>query len=361
MNHRQSIPDPIIVPLQSIAGQSDSVQLSGTTEPAELGKLRVDEFLQARSLAPKSQKAYRQDLQYFLNWTDKGWAEVTPRQVAQFKAHLMRKDLETGRRSLSDATVRRILGTLKNFYGWMVRSRYVSIDPTTEVDLPKLMEPEAQNLKDTEVEQIVLAASATSLPERNIALIAVLLHGLRAEEVSALNIEDYVACFSTGVRRRLRIREAKAGSKGWVPLTSQGQEALERYLQWRELTGEVLLPERPLFVSHSRRNLWQRLGYDGIRKVMDAISKQAGIDFHAHQFRHTFATNLVLKGMNPYHVMTLTRHKSVQNFRRYTKAADQQAAEKAFVEVMGMENAIAFYKDESVASTPSLVPILGEI
>jgi len=320
------------------------VQLSRTSQPAELRKLRVDEFLQARSLAPKSQTAYRQDLQRFLNWTDKGWAEVTPRHVTQFKAHLMRQDLETGRRSLSDATVRRILGPLKNFYGWLVRSRYVSINPTTEVDLPKLTEPEAQNLKDGEVEQIVQAAASSSLAERNMALILVLLHGLRAEEVSVLNIEDYDG-------RRLRIREAKADSKGWVPLTLQGKEAVERYLQWRELTGEVLSPERPLFVSHSRRNLWQRLGYDGIRKVMDTISKQAGIDFHAHQFRHTFATNLVLKGMNPYHVMTLTRHKSVQNFRRYTKAADQQAAEQAFDQVMGSSQAIDSNQDAVALST----------
>jgi integrase/recombinase XerD len=58
-----------------------------------------------------------------------------------------------------------------------------------------------------------------------------------------------------------------------------------------------------------------------------------GFDFHAHQFRHTFATNLILKGMNPYHVMTLTRHKSPQNFRRYTKAADAIAAEQAFREI----------------------------
>ena len=346
MNRRKSIPDPIIVPLQSIPEQSDSARLSRTSEPADLRKLRVDEFLQARSLAPKSQKAYRQDLQCFLSWIDKGWAEVTPRQVAQFKAHLMRQDSETGRRSLSDATVRRILGTLKNFYGWLVRSRYVSINPTTEVDLPKLTEPEAQNLKDTEVERIVEAALASSLPERNIALIAVLLHGLRAEEVSALNQGDYDG-------RRLRIREAKADSKGWVPLTPQGKEAVKRYLQWRELTGEVLSSERPLFVSHSRRNLWQRLGYDGIRKVMNAISKQTEIDFHAHQFRHTFATNLVLKGMNPYHVMTLTRHRSVQNFRRYTKAADQAAAEKAFDEVMGMSRMLKPEKATSVASTPS--------
>lgn len=65
---------------------------------------------------------------------------------------------------------------------------------------------------------------------------------------------------------------------------------------------------------------------------MTQLRRQIGIKFHAHQFRHTYATNLVLEGMNPYHVMTLTRHNSVQSFRRYTKAADQQAAEAAFFE-----------------------------
>ena len=94
-------------------------------------------------------------------------------------------------------------------------------------------------------------------------------------------------------------------------------------------------PDTPLFVSHSRRNNGEWLSYNGIRKVVELIEHKTGIDLHAHQFRHTFATNLVLKGMNPYHVMTLTRHKSVQSFRRYTRAADQAAAEAAFYEING--------------------------
>ena len=181
----------------------------------------------------------------------------------------------TTQRALSDATVRRILGTLKNFYGWLVRSRYVSLDPTNAVDLPKLTEPEAQNLKETEVEQILQAAAASALPERNLALILVLLHGLRAEEVSRLNLEDYDG-------RRLHIREAKADSKGFVPLTPQGKAVLEGYFQWRTIAEAVLAPDCPLFISHSRRNVGQRLRYDGIRKVMETLSKQTGIPFHAH-------------------------------------------------------------------------------
>lgn len=246
MNRPKTIPDPVIVPLQSLKEAELTRKLQD--EPTELRLLRVEEFLQARSLAPKSQKAYRQDLQYFLDWTDKGWADITPRQIAQFKTHLLQTDPESGKRVLSDATVRRILGTLKNFYGWMVRSRYISIDPTVEVDLPKLKEPEAQNLNDAEVAQIYQAMAVTSLPQRNVALVSVLLHGLRAEEVSALNMEDYDG-------QRLRIREAKADSKGFVPLTAQGKQDLEQYLQWRQEQGEALLPQSPLFISHSRRML----------------------------------------------------------------------------------------------------------
>jgi integrase/recombinase XerD len=329
--NRRSIPDPVIVSLQPTAGQAGCTVQSH--EPIDLRNLRVEEFLQARSLAPKSQKAYRQDLQHFLNWIDKNWSDVTPHHIAGFKSYLLRQDLESGQRVLSNATVRRILGTLKNFYAWMLRSRYVTGDPTSKVELPKLPQPEAQSLRETEVEQIYQAAALSSLPQRNVALISVLLHGLRAEEVSALDLEDYDG-------KRLRIRAAKAGNQGFVPLTVQGKTDLEQYLRWRQQTGEALLPQSPLFVSYSRRNKGERLKYSGIRKLIDQLAQQTGIDFHAYQFRHTFATNLVLQGMNPYHVMTLTRHRSVQNFRRYTQATDQIAAEAAFDEMMGSASAM---------------------
>lgn len=325
----RSIPEIQIVPVttQPTPSAVPSTPASFTATTTELRPKRIDEFLQARSLAPKSERAYRQDLQRFLDWTNSNWAQVTPRLVAQFKAHLMRKDAETGKRVLSDATVARTLGTLKNFYGWMFRSRYVNHDPTLEVNRPKLKEPTAQNLKDEELELIYQAAADSSLPERNVALISVLLHGLRASEASALNMEDYEG-------QRLAIHEAKADSKGMVPLNLQAKLQMDGYLEWRESRGEILHPTSPLFVSHSRRNQGERLSYDGIRKVVEAIEKETGLNLHAHQFRHTFATNLVLKGMNPYHVMTLTRHKSVQSFRRYTKAADQAAAEAAFYETI---------------------------
>ena len=82
-------------------------------------------------------------------------------------------------------------------------------------------------------------------------------------------------------------------STGAVPLSPSAKRELDGYLEWRKPLGETLAPTSPLFVSHSRRNKGNRLSYDGIRKVVELIEQETGLDLHAHQFRHTFATNLV--------------------------------------------------------------------
>jgi integrase/recombinase XerD len=186
-------------------------------------------------------------------------------------------------------------------------------------------------LDDITVEQIIQAATNSSIPERNLTIVSVLLHGLRASEVVNLNLEDYDG-------QRLNIRQAKADSKGKVPLTLQTRSRLDLYLEWRERQGHLIEPTSPIFISESNRNRGQRLSYDGIYKVVKEFEKATNTSIHPHQFRHTFATNMMVQGMNPYHVMTMTRHRSTASFRRYTKAADQAAAEAAFYQTIRQDS-----------------------
>jgi integrase/recombinase XerD len=53
-------------------------------------------------------------------------------------------------------------------------------------------------------------------------------------------------------------------------------------------------------------------------------------DLHPHNFRHTYATQLLLRGLDPAHARKLTGHQSQQVFMRYTQRAEQQAAIEAF-------------------------------
>ncbi|MBW4600703.1 MAG: tyrosine-type recombinase/integrase [Calothrix sp. FI2-JRJ7] len=316
MSRFRAVPDPVIIQVNHEAP-------TPINKVKDLRELRIDEFLAARNLAPKSEKAYRKDLKYFLEWCDTSWVEVEPRQIANFKLYLQRKS-ET-KCALKEASVRRVLGTLKNFYNWMFRSGYVKSDPTLAVDLPKVKEPGANNLSEKIVADIFGAVEKTNYPERNLAIVGVLLHGLRASEVCSLNFGDYDG-------ECLEVRIAKSGSVGTVPLEQWCLDLVENYLDWRreELDFIDETNEAPLFISCSRSNKGGRIGYNTISKLCHQLKKETGHDFHAHQFRHTFGTNLILAGINPYHAMTLMRHKSVSNFRRYAKAADKKAAIKEF-------------------------------
>ena len=305
-----SIPEPILViygePTKAIA----------TTD---LRQARVDEFLASRSLQPKSRKAYQADLRIFMDWCNLAWVDVSRRKVTQFKTFLLKE------RELALSSVNRVLRTLKSFYRWMLLSEYVVADPTIGIQQERLPDPVAKDLEDEEVMQIYEAISLGKGVLRDRALFSILLHGLRAEEVCRLNIEDYV-------NGELVIKEAKWDSKGEVPLTKLGIQDLEAYLGWREEQDVELLPDSPLFVSCSNRSHGKRLTYWGIRHVMDNLAKKTGIDLHSHRGRHTFATNLIVKyELDPSLAMELTRHRDVRSFRRYTNRKNKIAAKRAFL------------------------------
>lgn len=304
-----------------------AVPASGAS-PIDLRSLRVEEFLKARSLCANSKTAYRRELRRFLAWTERPISQITPRQIVQYKAYL--------EESLAESSINRALSALKSFFGWLIEAYpdSLSTNPTKAVALNKLSSPPAFDLSDFEVEALVTAIA--QLPEarqkRDAALVAVLLHGLRAGEVAALNLGDY-----DGIR--LTIRKGKDDSGGTVPLNRQARQCLNAYLEERRHTGERFSKNRSLFLSCSPIHLkGERLGYQGIYYTIKELGQKAGIaKLTPHRLRHTYATKLLLKGIDSLHARTLTRHKSEANFKRYAKRALSAAAERAFYEAIGEE------------------------
>ncbi|MHC5827211.1 MAG: site-specific integrase, partial [Nostoc sp.] len=58
---------------------------------------------------------------------------------------------------------------------------------------------------------------------------------------------------------------------------------------------------------------------------------------HPHSFRHTYATDLLLLGVDPSHARKLTGHQSEKAFRRYTLRSEQEAAIAAYYRAIGEE------------------------
>lgn len=156
-------------------------------------------------------------------------------------------------------------------------------------------------------------------------MLAVLTHGLRAEDVSGLNVGNY-----DGVR--LKFFRKKDRSDAIVPLRQVAREQIKAYLERRRSQQEELTDDSPLFLSYDFRSGGQRLGYQGIYYFTRArLGTATGIpDLTPHRFRHTYASELVELGIDSLLARSLTGHKSEKVFERYVKGRRLAAAEDAF-------------------------------
>jgi integrase/recombinase XerD len=301
--------------------------------PIDVRWMRVQEYVRAHDFRPNTRKAYERELHRFLDWTEKAWVDITPRDIANYKHYLEQK-------GLAIASVARAIAPVKSLFKWLVTSGYLSQNPTLNTKLPTPPEPQPQHFEDTEVEALYAALEYRGqLEVRDRAILTVLeFGGLRPDEVSRLNLEDFEVEPPTSPNQpswgSLTIREAKDDSTGRVPLPPGAVSTILAYLEERQRRGESLDdPQVPLFLAQSfnPKRRGTRLGYDGIYDLLKDLGQIAGIpNCHPHRFRHTFGTRLVLMGMDSYLGRKLMRQRSERAYRRYTEFARQIAAEDAY-------------------------------
>jgi integrase/recombinase XerD len=314
------------------AARTLGAKLSSTTmaaqATADLRWSRVEEFLRSRELRPNTRKAYEREFRAFLEWTEKGWQDITTRDIDRHKVHLKNTPSQrSGQRKA--ATINLSLSALQSIFKWLCARDYIAKDPMLLVEKLK---PDPIVPKDWLADEVKALFEATAqrgeTEPRDRALLWVLLHGLRAREAEALNVGDFDG-------KRVRILEAKDDSVGQVPLLPDAAETIEVYLQFRRCWGETIRPESPLFLSASNNSKGDRLGYWGIYEVVKALAKIAGVkNAHLHRGRHTIGTKLILLGMDPQLVREITRHKSEKGIEPYVKRALQIRSEERFYELL---------------------------
>ena len=319
-------PSPDLKTKRSPRGRSAQI-----ATPSDIRWPLVQEFLRSSSLSPNSQKLYERELKRFLGWTQCRWSELQSRHLGLYKAYLMELEITTGKK-LSKNSLNSALTALKSFFRWLCQfhPELCPKNPTEGVKFERVPLPPAQNLTPEEMERVWSAvAQRTETRLRDLAMVQLLSHNLRAGEVASANVGSFDG-------RLVTLRETKNKQPRIVPLSEAGQQAIQTYLDWRRSQGEALAPERPLILSHHQGWEGERLSYHGIYFAVERIGELAGLpELHPHQFRHTGATELLRMGMDPAHARLLTGHTDERSFRRYTLAVEQEAAIKAFYRAKG--------------------------
>jgi integrase len=270
-------------------------------------------------------------------WRDRAARSILPSDIEKARAELLESQFMSNNNrnpseGRSQVTVNRYLAALKSL---AVQNEKVEYNPVKRVKLARENNKRTRYL--TEEEEARLLAV---LPGDHHALVQVALHtGMRKGEQLHLRWSDV-----DFQRKRITIRESKAGEARHIPMNGI-------VIQTLQAVPRMLHNPHVFYGSNSGEHLKNGIKNTDWKRYL----RKAGIeDLHWHDLRHTFASRLVMRGVDLFTVSKLLGHSNLEMTQRYTHlAADylQQAVEVLVVPGVEQPPKQPLAASETVAST----------
>lgn len=204
------------------------------------------------------------------------------------------------------ATVNRELACLKNMFTKAIQWGYASINPVRDVKLFKENNTIVRYLTPKEQQMLIACCNEHLRP----IVITALNTGMRKSEI--LNLKWVNVDFTL---KQISVLETKNNEIRYIPMNETLTEALESVKKYAY---------SPYVFCDDNRN-----HYGDIKKGFSSALKRAGItNFRFHDLRHTFASCMVMSGVDITTVSRLLGHKTLQMTLRYShlSPAHQQNA-----------------------------------
>lgn len=227
-------------------------------------------------------------------------SEITAQDIERFK---MERQLH-----VSKSSVNRQLGVLRCMFNKTVSWEKLHDNPMKSVQF--YPEPEGR-LRFLEKEQIKTLIENCSTRLRPIVIVAIYT-GMRRGEILNLHWQD--VDFKRNV---ITLLDTKSGPQRKLPMNALVQKTLQE-LDRNPLSPFVFCYEKGERIQDVRKSF------------STALEKSGIINFHFHDLRHTFASQLVMAGVDLNTVRELMGHKDIKMTLRYAHLAPshkQQAVE----------------------------------
>jgi integrase len=151
--------------------------------------------------------------------------------------------------------------------------------------------------------------------------------GVRLGEAISLRVPDITIETITVRGKGQKVRQ--------IYLPQATREAIIKYLEVRTAPS-TKEDSAYLFTTKAGR----RMSYDYFRRVCQEVSFAAGVKFHPHMARHTYATGLLKKGVSVLYVSKLLGHEDLESTAIYlhpSQADAIRAAREAIEKDSGQE------------------------
>ena len=274
----------------------------------------IDTLQAEKGYSPHTSRAYRSDISGFIRFFLKDQMSDGTSYQEAFIAKIGRLDKNAVRRFLahlvrsgkSKRTVSRKLSSLKLFFGYLVKSGQLKINPAEMIPFPKLEKSIPRFLAIDDLFMLLDSIKTeTWFDKRNLAMFETFYStGMRVSEMEGLNMEDIdfksqmIKVFGKGFKERI------------VPV---GNRALKAITDYRVTLKENFIP---VFLNKN----FSRLSSRSIRRILDKIVRdcQLSVPVSPHTLRHSFATHMLDSGADLRGIQEILGHVSLSTTQIYT-------------------------------------------
>lgn len=292
---------------------------------AFLGHLTIE-----RGLAANTRRAYREDLLELTGFFQRRRLDqindVQAKHITEFLL-AQRKPGATARGNVRETglavrTITRQLAATRMFFRYLLREKLIAIDPTQNIDTPKLWRNLPVTLDYAGIERLLAAPRhRTKLGLRDRALLELMYaSGLRISEIANLTINELN--LDAGFLRTT----GKGNKDRIVPVGKTATDWLRRYLtDSRPRLGQSPQSQSQVFLSTQGTKLSTKTIWQLVKKYARAAGLPATIK--PHTLRHSFATHLLEHGGDLRVIQEMLGHADISTTQIYTHVDQKRLKE----------------------------------
>lgn len=273
----------------------------------------IDHLWLEDGLSKNTLESYRLDLTLFANWLPEQGKQLLTVDQADIQQYLAVKFELSKPRSIS-----RLIASLRRFYRFLMRENRISLDPTIQIQSPKLPRSLPKSLSEDEVVALLNAPNLDdSIGLRDRAMLELLYAcGLRVSELVGIKSTEVSVGDSV-------VRVTGKGSK--TRLVPMGEDASDLILRYLNEARPLILNGRlsdALFVTARGDAMTRQAFWYLIKRY--ALLADINKPMSPHVLRHAFATHLLNHGADLRVVQMLLGHADISTTQIYTHVARER-------------------------------------